>query len=97
MTDAIYEARVKATNDLISSNQQIKKLLVDNKSYWDQIKNYSVMQLVSEIQPKWNKQNSLSEKEATKLTLLMLEYRLRGLDMEYFTCGAGAPGNCCIS
>lgn len=97
MTEAIYQERIKATNDLIANNSEIQKLLADNKSFWTEIKDYSVIQLVSEIQPRWNQQNSLSQKDTVKLVLLMLEYRLRGLDMEYFTSGAGAPGNCCIS
>ena len=95
--NTIYQDRINATNDLIATNSEIQELIRDNLSYWNKIKGYSVMQLISEIQPKWNELRSLSKKEASEMSLLMLEYRLRGLDIEYFTHGAGSSGSCCIS
>lgn len=65
-------------------------------------KNLDVSQLVCFIQPLWNKYNmghgesSMSEVEVRNLTNALTEYKSRGLDIEYFTNGAGAPGNCTI-
>lgn len=52
------------------------------------------------IQPLWNKihqsPDSVTEIEHLKLLIGIKDYQRRGLDMEYLTNGAGAPGNCLI-
>ena len=96
MADSIIAQRITETHKCIDENPELKQLIIDNQSFWRDIKGYSIQQLVAEIQPKWHKQSSLSEKKAKELILLLLEYRLRGLDIEYFKSGAGAPGSCSI-
>lgn len=93
--ESITESRIRQTKQLIEENADLKKLIADNQTYWKKIERYSSIKLVEKIQPIWNKRNSLKEKEAKKVTLLLLQYRLRGLDPEYFTHGAGA-GDCVI-
>lgn len=96
MTDFIFAQRIKETQACIDADPELKKLIADKQAFWNKIKTYSIHQLVAKIQPMWNQQKSLSEKKAKKLVLLLLEYRLRGLDIEYFTAGAGAPNSCLI-
>lgn len=61
---------------------------------------YDVEKLMFLIQPLWNKihqsPDSVSEIEHLKLLIGIKDYQRRGLDMEYLTNGAGAPGNCLI-
>jgi len=68
----------------------MKKMVDDNNEYVEKVKKYSFDQLMQELQPKWTNQRFLNEREQTELALLILEYRLRGFDMEYFTSGAGS-------
>lgn len=64
------------------------------------IPNYDLEKLMFLIQPLWNdihlNPDSVSEKNVVKLFIGIKEYKKRGLDMEYLTQGAGAPGNCTI-
>lgn len=97
----IIQERIQDTQTLINTNAELQVIIKNNQLFWDQIKNYNMLQLVQEIQPRWNTRNTLSKKEMEKLTLLMLAYRLLGLDPEYFTCGVGASSgsgnsNCLI-
>lgn len=101
MSDPLVTKRIQNTQNLINTEPELQKIIKDNTSYWDKVKTYDVIRLVKEIQPRWNNRNSLSDKESAKLALLMLAYRLQGLDVEYFTSGAGASygdgdSNCVI-
>jgi len=99
--DSIIQERIQATQNLINTNSELQKVIEKHQTFWNQIKDYDLLWLVQEIQPKWNNRNKLSNDESEKLALLMLTYRLKGLDPEYFTCGAGASSgngdsNCLI-
>ena len=67
----------------------------------NKVTNYDIEKLMFVIQPNWNKlhtdSESMTEKETLELLIGLREYKRRGLDMEYLTSGAGAPGNCIIS
>lgn len=66
------------------------------------IKQLGLTDLICEIQPLWNKYNmghgadKMSQKEIDHMMECLKEYKDRGCDMEYFTAGAGAPGNCIL-
>lgn len=92
----ITAKRIRETEQMIADDPQLQQLIASRHDYVQTIKTYDLNQLMNKIQPMYNKLNRLSEEEAEKLVLLMLEYRLRGLDMEYFTQGAGGRGNCSI-
>ena len=57
--------------------------------------NKNIVDLVYDIQPLINKRKRSIDEEI-KLTILMLKYSNNGGDIEYFTSGSGAPGNCII-
>jgi hypothetical protein len=95
--DPFVEERINETKQLIQSNPKLQDLILNNQTFYNQIRNYSFEQLMAELQPKWNNQKSLSEDEGKKLALLIIEYRSRGFDIEYLINGAGAPNNCLIS
>ena len=99
--DEIFQERIRTTQKLIDTDAKIKEIIQKNQLLWAKIKNYDTSKLIEELQHKWNKRNKLSQEEGEKLCLLMLAYRLRGLDVEYFTAGAGASSgngesNCTI-
>ena len=88
-TDAEILKTIRA-DKLISENSELKKMIDENQNYYNQIKKYSFEELINNLQPRWSNQNFLNEKETMELTLLFFEYRVRGLDPEYFTAGAGS-------
>lgn len=88
--DSIKEARIKRAKETIESTPALKKMVEDNPDFVNVIKSYDFTKLMEELQPKWTNQNFLSERETTELTLLFMEYQLRGFDTEYFTTGAGS-------
>lgn len=55
-------------------------------------------ELILKIQPLMNKtiEPGFTEDDDKELAMYLREYERRGLDMEYFTSGAGAPGNCVL-
>lgn len=83
-------ARIAQVEREIENDPEIKALYEKEAAYVAEIKELGLQELMFEIQPRWNKRNSLSDKELEKLGLLLFEYRMRGMDMGYFTCGAGA-------
>ena len=70
-----------------------------SKEYFEKL---DLNDLVLYIQPLWNTynmgrgQDKMSATELKDLELSLTEYKRRGLDIAYFTSGAGAPGNCII-
>jgi len=82
--------RINETKKTIDESPELKKLVEENTEYVTRIQKYSFDELISELQPKWSNQRFLEQREAEELTLLLLEYRLRGLDIEYFTQGGGS-------
>jgi hypothetical protein len=88
--DTLQEIRRSEVLELINTNLEIKKLYEDNSNYIAEISEYPFGKLINELQPKWSNQNFLSTDDQVKLTLLLLEYRKRGFDIEYFTSGAGS-------
>lgn len=98
----IIQDRIQTTQDLIDTNSDIQDVIKRHKCYWDQVKNYDDLLLIQEIQPRWCNRKQLSQTETEKLTLLLLSYRLHGLDPDYFVSGSGASSgngdsNCTIS
>lgn len=72
----------------------------DKDKYTEEVKEMGVGDLVGEIQVYINREHAgykLIPAEKEKMEVLFNEYKRRGLDPEYFVCGAGAPGNCVIS
>ena len=61
-----------------------------------------IVELVVFIQPLWNKfrlkksNPELTLAEQRNLTAAFKVYQAKGGDVEYFTTGAGAPGNCTL-
>ena len=84
------QRRIDEVKRQVESTPELKKMVDNNQEYVEKIKNYSFDDLMNELQPKWTNQRFLNEKEATEFALLIIEYRMRGLDMEYFTSGAGS-------
>jgi hypothetical protein len=88
--DEIMQQRKNGIKHTIDSNPDLKKLIEDNESYVSDLKNLNLTELIEEIQPRWSDQRFLNEEEGKKLTLLLIEYQMRGLDMDYFLCGSGS-------
>ena len=65
----------------------------DRKKYFQ---NIDFNDLICYIQPLWNKKSEMTPIEIQNLTTAMKEYKKLGGDVQYFTTGAGAPGNCVI-
>lgn len=89
----IDSTRTEFENLSPSEQKSINKLIID-------IQTYDIEQLMWVIQPLWNEVHketpSITKKQQLELIVGLNEYKKRGLDMEYLTAGAGAPGNCVI-
>ena len=77
--------------------------LFQTKADEKDLKEMTLHDLVYFIQPLWNKfkmgrgEDTMTETEMDNLTVGLKVYKDRGLDIGYFTNGAGAPGNCIIA
>ena len=97
--DGFIAERIRATQEILAK-PEIKEIISKHKDFWMDIQNKGI-NIVYMIQPVWNKRNKISATESEKLCLMLLAYRLQGLDMEYFTSGAGASygdgeGSCIV-
>lgn len=87
----ITRSRIEEANRTIKE-PDMKKVFEQYSDYWVSLLDKNLSELCAEIQPKWNLRNSkkLTEEMATVMCVSMMEYRLRGYDMEYFTNGFGS-------
>ena len=85
------KSRVEEADKLIKGSPVMKESFEKYPDYAEQTWDMSFDDLIKEIQPRWSSRNSdsLNEVHGTLMCIAMMEYRLRGLDMEYFTSGAG--------
>lgn len=88
--DSVKADRIARAKQTIEDTPALKKMIDDNPDFVTLVKTYDFIKLIEELQPKWTNQKFLSEKETVELTLLIMEYQLRGCDMEYFTSGSGS-------
>lgn len=88
--DDTKRSRIDEVTSIIENNPNLKELREKNSEYCSKIQKYEFEQLMGELQPLWTNQHFGTKEENEKMILLILEYRLRGMDMEYFTSGAGS-------
>lgn len=88
--DETKRSRIKEVEELMESNPTLKELREKNSEYCSKIRKYDLTHLIEELQPLWTNQHFGTEDEKKQMLLLILEYRMRGMDMEYFTSGAGS-------
>jgi hypothetical protein len=86
----ITQQRIQDAQKYLDSNEDLKALIKKRSSFWNEINRYHDIIIVHKIQPLWTSRNNLAETDAEELALLILRYRLLGLDPEYFTNGAGS-------
>jgi hypothetical protein len=83
--------RIEDAQNLVN-NEQFKTLFEKHHTYLKNVRKMSTIELIGEIQPRWRKRhfNFFSTTDAELVTVAMMEYRLRGCDIEYFSSGFGA-------
>ena len=86
----IIKERISSAQKLINENEEAQELIKRKHKYWVKVQSYNDKVLIKEIQNLWNNRNRLNEGDTEKMTLLLLTYRLRGLDTQYFISGDGA-------
>lgn len=76
---------------------------VEVRKDFDTANNMDILAVVSAFQPLYNRDQGhlstvfpLSKMEFAKASTYLFRYRALGGDLEYFTAGAGAPGNCVL-
>ena len=91
--DQFQRQRVIDAEKVIVESDDMKKMFEKHHTYAEELRKKNITELIGEIQPRWRKRNgNLSDKEGELMCIAMMEYRLRGCDMEYFTSGFGSCG-----
>lgn len=88
-TENAWEAIAERTQSLetqqkIEDSLELQQNLEMYADYFENLQNKNLNELVNEIQPKWDNRQSkfLSESTLRVMTVGMIEYRLRGLDID---------------
>jgi hypothetical protein len=89
--ELLEESERDQTRELYNNFSNSDKSKINNLI--ESIKKYDINKLMRLIQPLWKKSHSkphsVTKLETIKLMVGLTEYKSRGLDMEYWTSGAG--------
>lgn len=83
--------RIQEAKEQILSDDTMKDTYEKHYEYTNKLRNMNVEEITGEIQPRWGRRNGrLSDEDSELLFIGLMEWRLKGLDIAYFTSGAGS-------
>ena len=88
--ESSFDRRKREAKERFDNSSELQNIVKANEQYFDEIETYDFDDLMNALQPLWTNQHFNTEHDAIKLTLLILQYQLRGFDMEYFMSGGGS-------